>query len=176
MDNARPDIITVCSRFARMQLRLRSAEYAPPGSKARELCLRDLQPKSCWLDAGHPNVALTEVACGVAVALAHLLAIADSAHGPIDARAACLALQHIQCNSPNWVPLPSRLAVRLHESPYVKGNGGRSAKSCFRVVSPVSQFLHTRPRAARRLAAQRHCTMKGLRWSGSSACGRSRSS
>jgi hypothetical protein len=157
MDDARSDIITVCSGLARLQLRLQAAQYVPPGRRACDLCLRDLQPKSFWLDAAPPNVALSGVVRAVAVSLAHLLAIAD-ARGPIDARSACLALQHIQCNPSDWGTITRRLADRLRhtlaESPYVESNGAtlseillprrwpRSGNSYIQKRGPLTDQLH----------------------------------
>lgn len=159
MDDARSDIITVCSGLARLQLRLQAAQYVPPGRRACDLCLRDLQPKSFWLDAAPPNVALSGVVRAVAVSLAHLLAIAD-ARGPIDARAACLALQHIQCNPSAWGTVTRRLADRLRhtlaESPYVESNGATlseillprrwppSGNSYIQRRGPLTDRLHKR--------------------------------
>jgi len=109
--DARADLIAVCYSLSRLQLRLASA-YDDTAQPRHLLTVAALKPLPRWLDTAPPNTALSGVIQAVVVAQAHLLAMLDSP-APIDPKAACLAVQHVQCHAVHWGTMTRRLAARL---------------------------------------------------------------
>lgn len=109
--DARADLIAICYSLSRLQLRLANA-YAGTAHTQHLLTAAALKPRPLWLDAAEPNTALSGMIRAVVVAQAHLLAMLDSPT-PIDPKAACLAVQHVQCDAVHWGTMTRRLAARL---------------------------------------------------------------
>jgi hypothetical protein len=111
MDSAKADLVTVCARLGRLQLRLLAAYWGTVSGRGPKT-IESFVPSSLWLDAVPRRTALNGVIEAVALAQAHLLVMADSL-GPVDPHAACRALQHIQCSGSEWGAPTLRLAARL---------------------------------------------------------------
>lgn len=109
--DARADLIAICYSLSRLQLRL-AGSYDGLARPQRLLTVAALKPRPRWLDAAEPNTSLSGIVRAVVVAQAHLLAMLDSS-APIEPRAACLAVQHVQCNATHWGTMTRRLADRL---------------------------------------------------------------
>jgi hypothetical protein len=119
MDDARKLLLTTCLSLIKVQERLHALSRKP--RKLRDGTwesmpawpLSALDPSSPWLHDCPASTSVTGVIAAISLVMTHLLAMVES-DGPIDAKAVCVALQHLSMEGygSHWNEPANRFAKR----------------------------------------------------------------